>query len=705
LSYLGTSLIFAIMLAVVLAGIALGGLVAARLYRINERSHLWLRHVMALSGVFVVLTYFGFDLFTAHQMQQDTTVVESVAFAAFLMFPVSVLSGVAFTMGGRAVKDELGTSVKTAGVATLCNTLGAMLGSLCGGFILLPLVGMERSFFILAASYGIAALVVPTENPTRSRVLSLSAHASVALLLVCLLLFPFGLMQRSYFRMVEARLPEHTLIETREGLTETAFYYSYDRYGQPLYLRLVTNGFSMSATNVYARRYMKLFVYLPLAFKHDVRDALLISYGVGSTAKALTDSDHLRHIDIVDISRDILEMSSIVYTDSENPLHDERVQVHVEDGRFFLNAAGRQYDLITSEPPPPKLAGVVNLYSQEYFELVRRHLTAGGYATYWLPAHQLEALDTLAIIGAFCNAFPDCSLWSGAGFDWILFGSNDAEPNVSVEHFSAQWTDPTVRQELATLGFESPAQLGSLFMGDAELLTDITAVVPPVTDNHPLRISSRRTDVREGIPLYENLMDETQRLTRFGQSQFIERIWPEGLKDKSEAYFRYERMIRNHFTTTAYRDLYDPLRWQAIDDLLTHTSLETLPLWLLGSDQDTQSAIATLPRTGERGVEVSLELALRDVSERAYSAALERLEPYLKASNNVSPAVYTLYLYALAKNGRLNEASALVARLDADGRARSDVKRFLNWFTTRFELSSLEDGRRTIEPVLGSQPR
>ena len=68
--------------------------------------------------------------------------------------------------------------------------------------------------------------------------------------------------------------------------------------------------------------------------------------------------------------------------------------------------------------------------------------------------------------------------------------------------------------------------------------------------------------------------------------------------------------------------------------------------------------------------------------------------PYMKAGNSVRPSIYTLYLYALAKSGRLSEASVHIARLDADGRARADVKRFLNWFTTKFELSSLKDGGR-----------
>ena len=434
---------------------------------------------------------------------------------------------------------------------------------------------------------------------------------------------------------------------------------------------------------------MKLFVYLPLAFKHDVHDALLISYGVGSTAKALADTHAIRHIDVVDISRDILEMSSIVYTDEENPLYDPRVVVHVEDGRFFLNASERRYDLITSEPPPPKIAGVVNLYSQEYFELIRHRLTPGGYASYWLPVHQLEPLDTLAITRAFCNAFPDCSLWSGAGLDWILLGSNEAAPHTSIEHFTAQWEDQAVRQELLALGFETPAQLGSLFMGDASFLGDLTSEVPPVTDNYPLRISSRHAYGQGRVQLYETLMDESERLTRFRQSVFIDRFWPVELQEPSERFFAFEGMIKNHVTSGVYRNRSDPPRWEAIDELLTETSLQTLPLWLLGSDADAQAAVDLLLDGGSYGAEVELELTLRFLSAREYGTALEHLETYLAGRGNVSPAIRNLHLYLLAQNDRADEAAARLASLQ--GRGRPGVERFVSWFVQRFELAPLTE--------------
>jgi spermidine synthase len=395
-------------------------------------------------------------------------------------------------------------------------------------------------------------------------------------------------MERSFFKIADRGLPQHQLIATREGLTETIRYYRQDVFGEPVLYRLITNGYSMSGTAVVAKRYMKLYVYLPLALQADAKDALLISYGVGSTAKALTDSSRLQHIDVVDISREILEMNSIVYPDAENPQHDPRVQVHIEDGRFFLGTHTRKYDLITSEPPPPKVAGVVNLYTQEYFQQIRDHLTSNGRTSYWLPVHQLQPLDTLAIIKAFCNVFEDCTLWDGAGLEWMLLGGNGSNARVSADTFTAQWRDERVRPELIALGFEVPEQMGALFMGDAAYLARLTANVAPVTDNYPSRISNDLVTDMKLVPVYAAVMDENDRLARFKDSKFIADIWPPEIAAGTPPYFRYEGMIKNYFTLRNYPAM-DPLPpIAAVDEVLTNTSLETLPLWLLDTDRDIQ---------------------------------------------------------------------------------------------------------------------
>lgn len=679
----GTSLIFAVMLAVVLAGIAVGGLVAARLFGRDDRAYRLLRSVTAMSAVMVVLTYWGYDLFSDYRNQYDVSSLRFAGYATFLMFPVALLSGIAFTMVNRAVKDRLGSSARTTGIATFFNTLGAMVGSLVAGFVLLPALGMETSLFVIAAAYCTLALVVPAEKGVEGSPL-VYRHGAVAAAAASLLLFPFGLMQDSYFNDRMAALPNHSLVSTREGPIETLRYFSRDDYGKPRYFRLVTNGHSMSATSTAAKRYMKLYVYLPVALKPDTRDALLISYGVGSTAKALTDWSRLETIDIVDISSDILEMNSIVYPGEDNPLRDDRVRVHIEDGRFYLNTTDRRYDLITSEPPPPKIAGVVNLYSEEYFRLIRKRLNKGGYASYWLPVQQLEPADTLAITRAFCNAFDDCSLWSGGGLEWMLLGSNDANVKSDVVQMAEQWRDPVVYPELVALGFESVEQLGSLFMADAVLLAEITNGVAPVKDNYPARISSRLVNFRGYVALYDMLMDESQRLYRFRESDLIRERWPDELRQESERYFQYERLIKNHLTGNTYARPSETYYWETIDDLLTNTSLETLPLWLLGSDHATQEIVGEhLESDGYRN-EFALDLARQYTADRDYETALMYLHDHVANGGDVSRFASRFYLYLLARNGKLEQATRLVAQLR--GEQEPEAHRFIDWYVRKFDM-------------------
>ena len=683
LSYPGTGLVFAIMLGVVLCGIALGGLVAAALYRRSERAHEWLRPVLALSGAAVVLTYAGFDLFTIRQIERGTQLGYFVGLALFLMLPVATLSGMSFTMTARGLRNAMRSPAEAAGVATLCNTVGAMLGSLCGGFVLLPLLGMERSLFVLAIAYVGSALLAPPA-PTERRRVGVTGHAGVVACLCCLVVFPFGLMERSFFKIAERSFPGYELVATRESLTETARYYVSTAYDEPHAYRLATNGHSMSGTMLLGKRYMKLYVYLPVALRERMSDALLISYGVGSTAKALTDTRSLERIDVVDVSRDVIEMNRIVYPGDDSPLADERVHVHIEDGRFFLNTTHNTYDLITSEPPPPKLAGIASLYSQEYFELMREKLNAGGYATYWLPVYQLTPLDTLAIIRAFCNAFDDCSLWSGAGLEWMLMGSNGAAARVSLDHFAAQWKDPIVGPEMIGLGFEDPAQMGSLFIADADRLAAISARVPPVTDDHPLRISSSSVDYDARVPFYAELADEHDRRERFRQSDFVRRLWPEELVAATEPFFAYERMIKNYFVAGRYAERGDPHTWEAIDDLLTNTKLTSLPLWLLGSDYVVQDIVDRARGRGKDRAEFDLELAFRAVIERDYESAVLHIERYFERAEAPELGAQSLRLYLLAKANRLDEALSAIDALSPGEAEAQRATGFLPWFVDRF---------------------
>ena len=200
------------------------------------------------------------------------------------MLPVCFLSGLIFTLLGKALHQEFRDEAWAAGTVTVANTLGAMLGALAGGFFLLPQLGMERSFFVLSLGYVLVALVIPWRVRTgRER---LARALAWGLSLVVVALFPFGLMNARYMRLVAERWSENGsyVVAAKEGLTETVLIFRRDLLGQPLSYRLVTNGAGMSATGRSASRYMGLFVWWPVAVHPEPKTALLISHGLGTTA-------------------------------------------------------------------------------------------------------------------------------------------------------------------------------------------------------------------------------------------------------------------------------------------------------------------------------------------------------------------------------------------------------------------------------------
>ena len=67
------------------------------------------------------------------------------------MLPTSLVSGVLFTLLGAALRDEVSGDAAAAGWLTLANTVGATLGAPLAGLVLLPVLGVERSLFALAA--------------------------------------------------------------------------------------------------------------------------------------------------------------------------------------------------------------------------------------------------------------------------------------------------------------------------------------------------------------------------------------------------------------------------------------------------------------------------------------------------------------------------------------------------------------------------
>ena len=659
----GTTLSFAVMLAVVLAGIALGGLAGSFWLRRDPQGFRYAVIVALASGLSCAVTYAAFPSVVApFGMHEIGGFAAVLRVAVPLILPIAFLSGIFFTLAGAALRRAYPSAAATTGVLTFANTTGAALGAVTGGFLLLPMLGMEASFFLLALLYGVIGLVVFSRCQAPGRAL----YPIGAGWFLALALFPWGTMRQRHLTTTAARWTggrEWRVAGLRESLDATILYVEELVFGGAHQdYRLVTNSLSMSTTEFQARRYMKLYVYLPVAVHPGLRRALLISYGVGSTAKALTETSSLQSIDVVDISRDVLEMNAIVFPDpKESPLHDPRVRVHIEDGRYFLQTTDRTFDLITGEPPPPQVATVVNLYTREYFQRMYDRLNEGGFVTYWLPLHSLSDASAKAIIKAFQDVFPDASLWHGRLEDVMLVGTRNARGPVTVDGFEHQWHEPRIAEEMKALGLERPEQLGALFIGDAQYLRELTRDALPLVDNFPRRILS---DSRLGdgtSTLFKTLLDTQANHERFVTSPLIARLWPAPLIERSGPDFASQRIVTS-LLDLAGAPVAKNLR--DLEFLVTQTSLTAPILWFLGSSSDLQRTMKKL-RPDQQAAEIwQYQLGAGLFSERRFA---EALEPLRKAEPR--PTLFAtarlFRIYALCQLHRLDEARRLTTETRA----------------------------------------
>lgn len=698
----GHSDAFPLMLGIVLAGIALGGLAASFWLRLSPDAHRVAAAVAFAAGGLGVIGYAAFPRFI--EPLALSTIARPFAILQVgvpLMFPVSFLSGVLFTLLGAALRSHLASDTEAAGVLTLANTAGAALGSLTAGFVLLPVLGMERSFLLIAVLYGGIGVLMfrrPVKRrPAERAAPRLIAHAIAGLWLASLALFPFGSMEQRLLPIPVARWAqveaERRVVAVREGLTETVIYFERLMTGRAVSHVMLTNSFSMSTTGYGVRRYQKLYVYWPMAVHPNLRRALLIGYGVGNTAKAMTDSSSLETIDVVDLSRDILAMNRIIYpNEADLPLHDPRVRVHVEDGRYFLQTTDQRFDLITGEPPPPGIAGVENLYTREYFHLLHGRLADGGIATYWLPLSDLSDVSTKAILAAFCDVFGDCSLWNGSGTNLMMVGTRDAGGPVSEEQFTRQWNTPAVVAEMRRLGIEQPEQLGALFIGDADYLHRLTAGSPSLTDDDPKLIEAPFSSREAGTRLLGNVTDIAAARQRFHDSPLIKRLWPGRLATASLRYFEFQDVINAHL----YGDLVKSA--PAIEDVhrvLTRSSLSTPVVWRLASNSDIQRIVSDSTPEELTSPLLQFHLGIRLIAERNYAAAaafLSRAERLPEVSVNA----FVLHIYALCMSGQTRQAEELTKEpfaqslrasgVSADSARQAPLPPFWLWMKNTFGI-------------------
>jgi hypothetical protein len=177
--------------------------------------------------------------------------------------------------------------------------------------------------------------------------------------------------------------------------------------------------------------------------------------------------------------------AAALFSGNQGAATDPRIEIRIGDGRQELLRRSERYDLITLEPPPPSAAGVVNLYSRDFYELCRSRLQPGGLMAQWWPLPAQNEEDSRSLVRSFLDVFPYATAWTTELHEVLLVGS--ASPiELRGARIAARYSEPAVRSALAEVGIESPEALLATWLTDRAGLERFAGDAPPVTDDRPL---------------------------------------------------------------------------------------------------------------------------------------------------------------------------------------------------------------------------
>lgn len=407
--------------------------------------------------------------------------------------PPSFCMGMAYPLANALVQRASGSVGTRAGALYLANTCGAVLGAITTGFLFLPAIGTQASASLAMAAAAVPLLLMAALKPPLQRSEML---AWVGAMLIALVALAGWLSIPADRLLYQSLTPDDRarLVQSSEGIGETI-----SILDAPMGRVLSTNGHNMSANTPAAQRYMRAFVHIPLLHLDQPQDALVICFGVGTTLHAASLYDELERIEVVDISRHVLQHAGFFADSNHGVLAHPRVHVFVNDGRQHLRTRpAESYDLITSEPPPIAHAGVAGLYSVEYYTLAKSRLRPGGFISQWLPAYQQTSEVVRQIIKAFVEVFPNAILLSGVEKELILLASKETPLQLSPEDVHRRLAArPAVKRDLEGVLLGDAIELFGAFIADGESLAQLTAGDEPVTDDFPILEYNR----------YSNLLD------------------------------------------------------------------------------------------------------------------------------------------------------------------------------------------------------
>jgi len=201
----------------------------------------------------------------------------------------------------------------------------------------------------------------------------------------------------------------------------------------------------------------------------------VISWGVSSTAVELVPS--------------VPKLFSFYHSDADNVLASPFSHVVIDDGRRFLERSHERFDAIIIDPPPPVwAAGSSLLYSKEFYELAKKHLSERGILQQWLPgigeAEQAAIARALRDSFAYVRVFPALEP-SG----WHFLASMQPIPLRTATELALRMPHEAISDMLEWGPAKTAEQQFQLLLSKEMKTSEMVALspeTPPVQDDRPV---------------------------------------------------------------------------------------------------------------------------------------------------------------------------------------------------------------------------
>ncbi len=440
-------------------------------YAIGRLPQIMVKVIPALNYDFLKILLFDFALATA------------------LMLIPTVAMGLTFPLVTHLYTDRMTSLGRRLGEAYAANTLGAILGSFLAGFLLVPTLGAQRSLLgavILNLLVGAALLLGQSTSALKNRLLVSVGVVAVGLGLV-LGTPSWDPSQLSAGAGIYAR-SDHFLFRPayyKDGVSATVTV----GYNGPHSPYLKVNGKVDASLGVQDMAHQVLTGLLPAALHENPRKVALVGLGSGVTAAALVALESIEMVRCAELEPAIVEVQERYFAPyTENILDHPKLDLEVNDGRTFILGAPGRFDLIISQPSNPWIAGIGNLYTEDFYRACLERLEPGGLMCQWFQLYSVSTYDLNLVLSTFFEVFPEGKVFQIGPGDIFLVGSREPLEFRS-ERLEELWAEERVAYWFQLLGLIEPDFLYGTFVAERDQVMKRLAESPIGglnTDDRPL---------------------------------------------------------------------------------------------------------------------------------------------------------------------------------------------------------------------------